>query len=326
MEKIFENKEYKSKEELVEILKKSKGKIKGSFMMVDSVTGKSEAVDLYELIDKVGYEKVAEIIMNTSVKEIVVNSDEAKALLEKYVINKDSLTPEEKQKVYAYLSQMKDDFLTTHAFEFNFMSVLMSLIVDTNKTSKDPIKNGALIAITLSLLQDIITSCSPSLAAYKNDRKIVNTIGDQIGEQILDAFKKSMPNPIPTDLLILGLMNAFGNTILSQNSSIAMDPVDVDYMIQVKGLDKEAIVEDTKDTLREDTVKILNETSVPQSIKDGLNKITEELKNEVTLDIVKAATKEEKHVENIDQDFTKEHNNVVNIDIRNRLKNNRNKN
>ena len=276
---------FNSLEEVKEFISSTDSSIIGAINFIDS-EGKSIQMSMDDFIKKVGLDEAAEFIYKTSnegeMKGVQFSKDELNKILEKFKNDPDSLTEEEKTILYLVMQDMKSSN--------NIFSVANDLFTLFTKSIVDVGGNltstySGLLSVILTFMEDTFT-LSSDLAVHMDNQNTYNEIVKSVTDQIV------IPEGIDEACLLIGLFHIIGERFVGSDLTRNMKVNYHDFANRL-GLDMDFLFGEKQEV-----------SSIPDDV--------ENLEKELLPDV--------KSFLGLNKPESKEKCNVVNLDIRKTLK------
>lgn len=275
--------DFKSVEEVKDFINSTDVSTFGAIHLIDQ-KGDSIQVPMNEFIEKVGLDKAAEFIFNNqkTMRQVMLTTDEIKELVKKFQENPASLTDEEIAMLHLVNESVKQTNDTYSIFK-NAFTLMIKSILDTNDKSNE--RYSLLLALCLTLLEEnflLSANCDTLFQNHSIYHEIINKTKEQI----------KLPEVADERYLFLALLDIIGERFLDTD---LMQNMQVNYhdFAQATGLNMDFLFgEDFKET--EDNAfgidsKKANEILLEKFRKDDSVDSKEKSKsNVVNLDIRKA--------------------------------------
>lgn len=276
---------FNSLEEVKEFISSTDSSVIGTINFIDS-EGKSVQMSMDDFIKKVGLDEAAEFIYKTSnegeMKGVQFSKDELNKILEKFKNDPDSLTEEEKTILYLVMQDMKSSN-NTFSVANDLFTLFTKSIVDVggNLTST----YSGLLSVILTFMEDTFT-LSSDLAVHMDNQNTYNEIVKSVIDQIV------IPEGIDEACLLIGLFHIIGERFVGSDLTRNMKVNYHDFANRL-GLDMDFLFGEKQEV-----------SSIPDDV--------ENLEKELLPDV--------KSFLGLNKPESKEKGNVVNLDIRKTLK------
>ena len=276
---------FNSLEEVKEFISSTDSSVIGAINFIDS-EGKSVQMSMDDFIKKVGLDEAAEFIYKTSnegeMKGVQFSKDELNKILEKFKNDPDSLTEEEKTILYLVMQDMKSSNNTFNVANDLFTLFTKSIVdVGGNLTST----YSGLLSVILTFMEDTFASSS-DLAIHMDNQNTYNEIVKSVTDQIV------IPEGIDEACLLIGLFHIIGERFVGSDLTRNMKVNYHDFANRL-GLDMDFLFEEKQEV-----------SSIPDDV--------ESLEKELLPDV--------KSFLGLNKSESKEKGNIVNLDIRKTLK------
>lgn len=276
---------FNSLEEVKEFISSTDSSVIGAINFIDS-EGKSVQMSMDDFIKKVGLDEAAEFIYKTSnegeIKGVQFSKDELNKILEKFKNDPDSLTEEEKTILYLVMQDMKSSN-NTFSVANDLFTLFTKSIVDVggNLTST----YSGLLSVILTFMEDTFT-LSSDLVVHMDNQNTYNEIVKSVTDQIV------IPEGIDEACLLIGLFHIIGERFVGSDLTRNMKVNYHDFANRL-GLDMDFLFGEKQEV-----------SSIPDDV--------ENLEKELLPDV--------KSFLGLNKPESKEKGNVVNLDIRKTLK------
>ena len=276
---------FNSLEEVKEFISSTDSSVIGAINFIDS-EGKSVQMSMDDFIKKVGLDEAAEFIYKTSnegeIKGVQFSKDELNKILEKFKNDPDSLTEEEKTILYLVMQDMKSSN-NTFSVANDLFTLFTKSIVDIggNLTST----YSGLLSVILTFMEDTFT-LSSDLSVHMDNQNTYNEIVKSVTDQIV------IPEGIDEACLLIGLFHIIGERFIDSDLTRNMKVNYHDFANRL-GLDMDFLFGEKQEV-----------SSIPDDV--------ESLEKELLPDV--------KSFLGLNKSESKEKGNIVNLDIRKTLK------
>ena len=276
---------FNSLEEVKEFISSTDSSVIGAINFIDS-EGKSVQMSMDNFIKKVGLDKAAEFIYKTSnegeIKGVQFSKDELNKIIEKFKNDPDSLTKEEKTILYLVMQDMKSSNNTFNVANDLFTLFTKSIVdVGGNLTST----YSGLLSVILTFMEDTFT-LSSDLSVHMDNQNTYNEIVKSVTDQIV------IPEGIDEACLLIGLFHIIGERFIDSDLTRNMKVNYHDFANRL-GLDMDFLFGEKQEV-----------SSIPDDV--------ESLEKELLPDV--------KNFLGLNKSESKEKGNIVNLDIRKTLK------
>ena len=276
---------FNSLEEVKEFISSTDSSVIGAINFIDS-EGKSVQMSMDNFIKNVGLDEAAEFIYKTSnegeIKGVQFSKDELNKILEKFKNDPDSLTEEEKTILYLVMQDMKSSNNTFNVANDLFTLFTKSIIdVGGNLTST----YSGLLSIILTFMEDTF-ALSSDLSVHMDNQNTYNEIVKSVTDQIV------IPEGIDEACLLIGLFHIIGERFIGSDLTRNMKVNYHDFANRL-GLDMDFLFGEKQEV-----------SSIPDDV--------ESLEKELLPDV--------KSFLGLNKSESKEKGNIVNLDIRTTLK------
>ncbi len=279
---------FHSIEEVKEFIGSTDNSKIGAITFVDK-DGNLEQISMDEFIEKVGLDNAAAFIFENAKVGIGASKDDFNKIIEKFEKDPASLTDEEKTIMLLMLENIANDN------SINDVNSVFSMILKTFLDFGEGLTNNyaGVLSILLTLMESLFVLSSDLSICYDN-KSIYNEMVKSVTDQII------IPEEIDEASLLVGLIHIIGERYINSNLTKNMVP---NYHTFAKefSLDMEFLFEETN-----------------ENIVDTTKESVEQYKKEIMPD-VKRYLKLENETPSTDS-------NIVNLDIRKTLKNNKKNN
>lgn len=252
---------FNSIEEIKEFISSTDSKSIGAISFMDS-EGKMVNYSIEEFIKKVGLDKASEFIYEASksgkMKSIGFTKDELLEILSKFKKDPNSLTEEE--KTILYLAMNGTDFTDNETIVKNMLMIIIKSFNDTEIGGQLTSNYSGMLTVFVTLLESALAFSSDDLKLYTDNRQTYEAVIKSVIDQII------IPEGINESCLLLGLINIIGERFIKSESFKNMK-VDYHKIAECFELDTEFLFEDEHN----DTVTDID-VDITDDLKDNLAK------------------------------------------------------
>lgn len=276
---------FNSLEEVKEFISSTDSSVFGAINFIDS-EGKSIQISMDDFIKKVGLDKAAEFVYETSnngeMKGVQFSKDDLNKIIDKFTNDPSSLTDEEKTILYLVMQDMESSNNVFNVANDLFTIFIKSIMdIGGNLTST----YSGLLSVILTFMEDTFT-LSSDLAVHMDNQNTYNEIVKSVTDQIV------IPEGIDEACLLIGLFHIIGERFVGSDLTRNMKVNYHDFANRL-GLDMDFLFGEKQEV-----------SSIPDDV--------ENLEKELLPDV--------KSFLGLNKTESKEKGNVVNLDIRKTLK------
>lgn len=276
---------FNSLEEVKEFISSTDSSVFGAINFIDQ-DGKSIQISMDDFIKKVGLDKAAEFVYETSnngeMKGVQFSKDDLNKIIDKFTNDPSSLTDEEKTILYLVMQDMES---SNNVFNVanDLFTIFIKSIMDIGESLTS--NYSGLLSIILTFMENTFT-LSSDLAVHMKNKNTYNEIIKSVKEQII------IPDNIDESCLLLALFHIIGERYIGSELTKNME-VNYREFARYIGLDTEFLFGEKQEN-----------SSIPDDVKNFEEELLPDVKNFLGLN----------------KPESKEKGNVVNLDIRKTLK------